>query len=1402
MPRPYSDYIKVNKNFVPVFDATADKKYPSHWLSFYPHDTFKTILSDLIGSLEGDTIEKRKSIWISGAYGTGKSFASFTLKHIIEDDIDIVKSYFEKYKISTALFNRLESIKKHNKIIVVNRSSSGSIVGNNQLFSAVSESIKKSLKDKSYFYIGGRTLYDKIIGIIKDSDAAFNFKGAFMRNKNKFTEYSSTEDVVKDLEHLGPEGSLDLLQTIIEVADNDNFNFTQSESEIIGWLRDVIDKNNIKIVFIWDEFSGYFLRNRESIDGLQELAQASFDIPFYFILITHRRHDQFIFDNDRRKILEARFKMNKIDMVPTTAFMLMKNAIDIETDFKDEWISIRTGLWYNVEKMFKNSLEIYAEDIKSDDLKGILPLHPFAAFLLQNISREVNSNQRTMFQFLCGDPNASASSKNNFRWFLHNNNVADWSYMTSDYIWDYFFHYDNDDFDENAKNFINYYYTYEKQCENENEKRVLKVALMLSALKGEKGRGIGNLMRPTLKNITFAFAGTNLADNVRTIMDKFLKKSIFGSIGEGIKGAGGDYNDYLYITQSQNIDEEKFKEKEAWAKANFAFEKLIGNPEYDLLGSFSLSGYFPLRFKMECATYKDLKSKINSINSFEKNVILLVFIFSKNEEDQAKNFEAIKLLQSENISNLIMVDLSNRPFSNKNYDEFIRLAALYSYFEKIDLGQASLKLREAEELIRTWKKELNDENITIYSNYYSPVTISGVEQFGKKLSELNNKIFSASIESMVSNENIFKTSFSSDVPVMGMNKKQIPANYKYLDVWKEKLIRENIWDNKEYTTSMPDHPVSKMKQAVDLLIVNSIDANSSIGISDIWSLLKDKPFGLLSCTGSAFIFGFIMKEYADCGYYKKDYISYPTPLTAVELADMIHGIIKGLKNADTLSIIKMTEKQERFCKYSGSIFKLPSQKQNSIQDVMIGIKDKLSSDGFPLWSLKYYIKNNDKFGLYETISPIINSYCKFAAGTNEERKNETQIAEEVVDLFDSDSGLKEYLEGEYNISNLKIGFQYFINENNHDMAEIAQKIGDDLRYVELIKSNLSIFASWLWEELEAKNQINFVYLDYVLIDAINKIIPQPVKKLEDAVISIVNRISSIKMQFDFFKEYVPILSKIIISLINVYKTHSFKEINETDLINEINNFGDKFLEFYTSQDKVFIECFRKKFKYKFSDEDIRKIFNKLESDSIGMTFDSFISNLIQISDSYEKAQKYNQLIELWKSISGYDSPVKWSQENRIPILCFFNSHLSEAKEIFDIINAGYATVSDAKISDAIEFISKNDIFNKIKDKNYCNKVFMEFISGEYEMLIKDIDEVRELLISEIGALIYEWYFHKQKIDTVIKKLAEEKYKKDFIHDVLKKIDKLSPEETKRYLKDLIKNETLVGIKIMKTSVRS
>lgn len=74
MARFYKDFIKVDPNFIPVFSKNSDKIYPDKWQSFYPHDSFKDILNKVVETLEKGNETKNRSIWMSGAYGTGKTY--------------------------------------------------------------------------------------------------------------------------------------------------------------------------------------------------------------------------------------------------------------------------------------------------------------------------------------------------------------------------------------------------------------------------------------------------------------------------------------------------------------------------------------------------------------------------------------------------------------------------------------------------------------------------------------------------------------------------------------------------------------------------------------------------------------------------------------------------------------------------------------------------------------------------------------------------------------------------------------------------------------------------------------------------------------------------------------------------------------------------------------------------------------------------------------------------------------------------------------------------------------------------------------------------------------------------------------------------------------------------------
>lgn len=1397
MARKYKDYISIDKDFIPVFSKNWDKKYPDRWKSFYPHNTFKDILNDLASSLEMGSNESRKSLWISGPYGTGKTFASFAIKHILEDDIEDVKTYFEKQEISPALLNRFAGLKQKSGILVVHRSSSSGIIGDNKLFSAIQESIKQALDEKGYTYKGGKSLRDTILDTLTDPNSSFNFAGAFNKYKEKFTEYASPEGVIRDLRELDIEGSLDLLQRIMEVADREGFNWSRTPEDIIAWIEDIIKGNNLyAIVFIWDEFSDYFQNNQKSITGFQELAQASGTIPFYFLLITHKVHASYLPDPDIKKKIEARFKLKNIEMADTTAFMLMKNALKKTEDLADEWNYISRDLWVKVEKVVSKTIGKYAADVKYDELKALLPLHPYAAYMLKEISASISSNQRTMFQFLSGDSGQDEQVKHNFRWYIENHSINDWYYLTCDYIWDYFFNFDNVDLDEGTRNVIAHYNTFENQCENEDEKRVLKTVLLLCAM-NQKGMGTRvrssiNIMRPTLLNISSAFEGTVLQDKIRIIMDKFVRKGILGSMPEG--------QDTLYVTQSRTIDEERYKQIKEDILNNTRFEKLVSDQNYNIADRFKLSGFASTRFEVICSTHMDVRRKLESIKDLPLYKVPLVFLFAKTEEDSVKNNLVINKILKEYERDIIIADMSSQPLGEQGFNNFIELKAKASYFSKIDPNQTRLYDNNAKSVIEEWKSKLDITTVMLYSKHEVPIPLQGSANFRARIKELNAKLYTCGLETLTENDRIFSESgFKETVAVMGMDKATITSNYSYLNAIKTNLSQANIWNNHDYVKTNSSHAVSQMKIAVEELITEGFAKNSSVRIADIWNMLQKKPFGLMSCTGSVFILGFLLKEYADNKFYKKDGIN-TVPLTHDGLADMIFSIVKGLTKAENLSIVKMTPEHEIFCKYTGEIFKIPTDKQNSIQDIAHGIKTYLPIANFPLWSLKPYIEETDTLGLKDKVLPIIDLLCEFVSTEKKEGRDETRIAEEVARLYQSDAGIKEYLRNVMTSDNLKTGMEYYVAQQKPELIQLARKLGIvDKAYISELKKKLSFDASWLWNKGDIDKKIEEVYEDYKLIDKINRILTRKVSSLQEAAFGIRDKISAIKMPYEFFKDSCTNLNTLFLLLIGVYKSNSIKDENKRALASELEQKSDEFNMFFNNQYELFRKRINEVLNIEISDDECSYLYSKMDSNTIEGAVEQYVQTLKQHYAHYQKNKKYNLLVEKWKQLTGTETPSKWSDNFRVPVLCMFSDELNDARAAFGIINRAQMSASEEQINSAISFLTSSKNMYKLNDISLCNRIFKEFISGEYDLIINDNDmeEIKSILLRKLGSNVYEWYVRKGEIDNIVKEYASDKYRKSYYSVVFQKIDSLSPEKAKDYLKELIKNEPLVGIRIMK-----
>ena len=135
-----------------------------------------------------------------------------------------------------------------------------------------------------------------------------------------------------------------LMDNIFRLADKEGITAVTIDSDgLIAWLKDIIDHNNIRIVFIWDEFSDYFKNNRESLSEFQKLAELVNLKPFYFIVVTHESGQLFTTADTTWTKVRDRFIPVNITLPDNTAFELIGHAFSVKPAAKTNWDTLVNG---------------------------------------------------------------------------------------------------------------------------------------------------------------------------------------------------------------------------------------------------------------------------------------------------------------------------------------------------------------------------------------------------------------------------------------------------------------------------------------------------------------------------------------------------------------------------------------------------------------------------------------------------------------------------------------------------------------------------------------------------------------------------------------------------------------------------------------------------------------------------------------------------------------------------------------------------------------------------------------------------------------------------------------------------------------------------------------------------
>lgn len=484
----YCEYFDIDEAYFPCIDESAINAGVD-WKNTYPHETFIKLLKMTEVMLSGTT---KRSLWIHGAYGTGKSQCAYALKKILEVPEDELREYWDRYeplKKEQALLGKLIG-HKEKKILTSFRYASGSIDSPQQFFFAVQESIKAALEANHVEYKGENTLKESVIAWMEKpaQKALINSLLQTPEWKSLFSE-SSAEEIVEELKTNSNVSSL--MGNIFRMSAKEGFTALSLDADKLrNWIKDIITKNGLKIVLIWDEFSDFFRLNRNSLGDFQKIVSICEELPFYLIVVTHPLSS--ISNSDESwKIVQQRFDRVEIELPENIAFELIGHAFNVKEAAKAQWTQMTQGL----ESSLPNSINAVMKAANITDrsvIRRILPIHPIAALVLKNIAHAFQSNQRSMFDFIKSSHDTDVQA---FQWFIKEYGpMDDAPFLTVDMLWDFFYVKGKEYLTSDIKLILD---TFSQQTMlNEKEKKVLKAVLILQAIDQRLGGSLP-LLKPT-----------------------------------------------------------------------------------------------------------------------------------------------------------------------------------------------------------------------------------------------------------------------------------------------------------------------------------------------------------------------------------------------------------------------------------------------------------------------------------------------------------------------------------------------------------------------------------------------------------------------------------------------------------------------------------------------------------------------------------------------------------------------------------------------------------------------------------------------------------------------------------------------------------------------------------------
>ncbi len=1398
--KTYRTYFHINEGYFPAVNEDVIKTQPDVWKSYYPHESFIRLLNQTKSVL---TNNQRLSIWVEGAYGTGKSHAVLTLKKLIDCSNEELKEYFDKFKNvfeTNDLYNEFYNIKNQNKkILTVHRYGSSDVRNDKILIQCVQESIISALKEQGYSYFGQVGIKQAIINWLSDKNNMAYFESIISTQEYRLKFGGlGAEDILNQLKTYSEDKAVqELIEKIQSLGEEKGIKpFVLSKEDLRGWIIDVISKNNIKaILFIWDEFSDYFSLNKGNLSGFQFLAEISESYPFYLVIVTHK--SDIFFENAKD---DVKLKINgrfiaphcSIELPDNMAFVLTAHAMQKVEDkaLIEEWNDIVNTLYDLTHDSREQVLK--ATKLSEKELKGVLPIHPYAALVLKHIASAFDSNQRSMFDFIKNDRGDEVKG---FQWFIDNYGPEDEeeSLLTVDFLWDFFYEKGKDQLAPQIKTILDVYTRIEPYNLSKKEKRVLKTILLLQAINEKVGDSV-LLFVPNKKNLGLAFEGTDItSSNAEALASSLIREQIIFE-----RPMGGNQTKYSALTSSGSI-EEIIKEKDRLIK-EIRTDKLIEEGEF--MNEFKLPKNLSIRFQnVRYLSYENIRLEVSRLKADSENHptrLYAVYTFARNEDEHERIKNEISKTFNDGFNKIVFIDYSATYLMPDLFNNYVDNMANCIYQRFKDEGQSRTYDRNAKEALRRWRMQLKNSLPKVYTfNDRNGTTCNSETEIFSLLRAFDKQYFPYSLETQVT---VIDTMYDATQLKLGAEcgiTGEIKGTFRSSNE-NTRLEKQfsGVWNVERYWEIKPNELLSRVKIAVNNVIDTNMQKSSRVSISEIYDVLKEEPFGFMPCNLTAFVLGFILKEYANDSFNWSDDLT-TSPMSVDKLKEMIDEVIKqqntpNIKYRDKY-IVAMSPQQREFNKSTAYAFGIDEAYCSSVENTKSRVRSQMTTYDFPIWTLKY--ANFNTINSREIVNKVIDLYVKLANNI-ESSITETDIALEIGNIFLTNIKLKEDLKSVLSRENCTKAMNEYLKQfNSGELISLAREINDAGSFIGEIRRKFSESSNWVWDKDTVDSKINETILEYKIVKESNKYIIRT-SSYKDCLKEWNKKCSQFKVSFNSIRQEVGELAEFLEILYQIKKNDYIYDVDKKKFLDCLINESTEFRNFCENQSQIaLLKKIGSFYLDGLTDKDINEIANKYLYDTFTCENGEFQSRFESGVQQYKTHMSKYQLVLIWKEKTGTLSPMEWSDKYCMPILCLVPSSDQErARKVFDTINN--PNVDKQIIDNSISFIGKAKYLDDFNNEEYRNECFKKYVLKQFSSLIDDIEGTKKLIKTQVSNIRPYYWFCNVNIDDCVKDIAYKKYLNGGRDKVSKIIDAMEADQTKKYLKELVKENMIVGIEIM------